>query len=137
VNTATVLIVDDNPSHLKLYSWIVAQRGWKAATALVGSTRVNLPESIAVDVILLDYRLASELKATEVAKLLKQAYPLAPIIVLSEMPWMPDEMRGQAAAFVHKGEPQRLLDTLEAIMNGRLPAAEEQLSAELPKDLAQ
>jgi DNA-binding NtrC family response regulator len=136
VNIATVLIVDDNPSHLKLYSWIVEQRGWKAITALVGSTKVNLPEAAAVDVILQDYRLSSTLTAVDVAKLLKQEYPLAPIVVLSEMPWMPDDMRGHAAAFVHKGEPQRLLDTLDAIMHGRLPAMESAIS-EPPEDQSQ
>jgi CheY-like chemotaxis protein len=130
---ATILIVDDNPSHLKLYSWIVEQRGWNATTALVGSTKVDLPDTAPIDVILLDYRLSSTLTAMDVAKLLKQNYPLAPIVVLSEMPWMPDDMRGQAAAFVHKGEPQRLLDTLEAIMHGRLPAAVEAVITEPPQ----
>jgi DNA-binding NtrC family response regulator len=29
---ATVLLVDDDPSHLKLYSWIVARGGYRAIT---------------------------------------------------------------------------------------------------------
>jgi len=35
------------------------------------------------------------------------------------MPWMPDDMGPHAAAFVHKGEPQQLLDTLAALLHGR------------------
>lgn len=133
----TILIVDDDPSHLKLYSWVIQQGGWQAATALVGSSKVNLPDASPVDAILLDYRLASTLTAIAVSKLLKQAYPAAPIVVLSEMPWMPTEMAPHAAAFVHKGEPQQLIDTMAAILHGRLPAEGEGVISEPPKEKSQ
>ena len=137
MTTPTVLIIDDNPSHLKLYCWIVERSGWQAATALVGSTKVNLPDSVPVDAILLDYRLASALTAVDVAKLLKQAYPAAPVVVLSDMPWMPTEMAPHAAAFVHKGEPQQLVDTLTAILHGRVPTAVERVISEPPENQSQ
>jgi len=116
---AKILIVDDDPSHLKLYSWIVERAGYEALTALVGTSKLELPEERDIDVVIQDYRLASELTAIDVAKLLKHTFPAAPILVLSEMPWMPDDMGPHAAAFVHKGEPQQLLDTLAALLHGR------------------
>ena len=119
---AKVLIVDDDPSHLKLYSWIVERAGYEAHTALVGTSKLDLPEERGIDVVIQDYRLASRLTAIDVAKLLKRAFPAAPILVLSEMPWMPDDMAPHAAAFVHKGEPQQLLDTLAVLLHGRASA---------------
>ena len=85
----TVLIVDDDPSHLKLYSWIVERAGFKSAVALVGSTRVVYPETRDIDIIALDYRLASTLNAPEIAVELNHLYPGVPIIVLSELTWLP------------------------------------------------
>jgi CheY-like chemotaxis protein len=108
----TVLIVDDDPSHLKLYSWIVERGGFQAAVALVGSRTVEYPEKREVDVIALDYRLASSLTAPQVATELQQRFPNAPIIVLSELAWMPADMAPYANAFVSKGEPQNLLELI-------------------------
>ncbi|HZU41191.1 MAG TPA: response regulator [Terriglobales bacterium] len=108
----TVLIVDDDPSHLKLYSWIVQRGGFQAAVALVGSRTVEYPKDRQVDVIALDYRLASTLTAPQIASELRQLFPDAPIIVLSELSWMPAEMEPYAKAFVSKGEPQDLLDLI-------------------------
>lgn len=117
----TVLILDDDPTHLKIYSWILERSGYQPVTALVGSRSVELPENTYVDAVLLDYRLASELTAVDIAKRLKQVFRAAPVIVLSEMPWMPDNIAPHAAAFVHKGEPQQLLDTLATVLRGRTP----------------
>lgn len=108
----TVLIVDDDPSHLKLYSWIVQRGGFQAAVALVGSRSVEYPENRQVDVIALDYRLASSLTAPQIAMELQQLFPGAPIIVLSELAWMPADMAPYAKGFVSKGEPQNLLELI-------------------------
>jgi len=108
----TVLIVDDDPSHLKLYSWIVQRGGFQAVVALVGSRTVEYPKDRQVDIVALDYRLASTLTAPQIAGELRQLFPDAPIIVLSELSWMPAEMEPYAKAFVSKGEPQELLDLI-------------------------
>jgi DNA-binding response OmpR family regulator len=115
----TVLIVDDDPQHLKLYSWIAQKAGFRAVTALVGSTSVDLQQAEPVDVITLDYRLNSSLKAVDVAFILKQTYPGAPLIVLSELEWMPDDIRPFAAAFVNKGEPEQLIGAIKTLLHRR------------------
>ena len=115
----TILIVDDDPLHLTIYKWILQREGYQCRTALVGSTSVDLPLSERIDLVLLDYRLSSSLTAPEVAEQVKSAFPEAPIVVLSELPWMPDDIRAYAAAFVNKGEPKRLIETLAAVLRGK------------------
>jgi DNA-binding NtrC family response regulator len=112
---ATVLLIDDDPSQLKLYRWILERGAFDVVPALVGSSSVSLPDSEAVfDVVLLDYRLSSQLTAADVAALVHERFPLAPIIVLSELPFMPEAAREFADGFVQKGEPEKLLKTVEA-----------------------
>jgi DNA-binding response OmpR family regulator len=116
---ATVLIVDDDPLHLTLYTWILQRDGYKCATALVKGTSVDLPSDAAVDVVLLDYRLNSSLTSLDVIHRLRSAFASVPIVILSEMQWMPDDVREHAVAFVNKGEPTQLLETIAAVLRGK------------------
>jgi DNA-binding NtrC family response regulator len=111
-----VLIIDDDPLHLKIYSWILEREGYKCRTALVGSTSVDLPDDPDIHLVLLDYRLTSSLRATDVAEQARKTYPDAPIVVLSEMPWMPDDIRPHAIAFVNKGNAKLLIDTVAQVL---------------------
>ena len=115
-STPTILLIDDDPSHLKLYRWILERSSFAVVTALVGSSSVELPDpaTVSVDVALLDYRLSSQLTAVEIAELVRAKFPNAPIIVLSELPFFPEEARGYADGFVQKGEPEKLLKTVAA-----------------------
>ena len=83
------------------------------------SDSVDLPANPAADVVLLDYRLASSLTAMDVARQVKNALPTSPIMVLSESPWMPEEMNPHAVAFVRKGEPQNLLQAIAGVLQDR------------------
>lgn len=115
---ATVLIVDDDTIHLTLYTWILQSDGYKCATALVKSTSVDLPSGAAVDLVLLDYRLNSSLTTLDVVHRLRSEFASAPIVILSELQWMPDDVREHAVTFVNKGEPKRLLETIAAVLQG-------------------
>ena len=108
----TVLVIDDNEQHLKIYCWMLQRSGYECIPALVDSTSVQLPTSRTICLVLLDYRLNSSLTAADVAEQLKAGFPSAPIVILSELPWMPDDAQGYARAFVNKGEPERLLETV-------------------------
>lgn len=117
----TVLIVDDDQLHLTLYTWILQSHGYKCKSALVRSTSVDLPadNDNNIDLVLLDYRLSSSLSAKDVLLLLKNRFASVPIVLLSEMQWMPDDMRGHAIAFVNKGDPKRLVETIDGIIQGK------------------
>jgi DNA-binding NtrC family response regulator len=112
----TILIIDDDPLHLKLYAWILQRNGYKCLTAQVKSTSVELPKGAALDVVLLDFRLNSSLSAIDVAKQVKVVFPSIPILVLSELQWMPEEMREYATDFVNKGDPQKLVERIAEVV---------------------
>jgi DNA-binding response OmpR family regulator len=115
----TILIVDDDRLHLKLYTWILQAEGYKCESALVQSTSVDLPSDAAIDLVLLDYRLSSSLSPVDVIEQLKSKFPAAPIVILSELQWMPDDMKGHAQAFINKGDPKGLVDTIHGILQGK------------------
>jgi CheY-like chemotaxis protein len=115
-NPATVLLVDDDPSHLKLYSWVVSRGGYRAVTALVGSSSVAFPKDRKVDIVLMDYRLSSELTAPDVARHIRREFPNVPILLISERIWMPDDMKTAVDAFVTKGDPQAMIEKIGELL---------------------
>ncbi len=108
----TVLIVDDDPSHLKIYSWIVERGGYRTVPLLAWAQPLAIPQAEPIDLVLLDYRLGESFTAADVVEQVKTAFPSAPILVLSDMMYMPDGMEGHATAFIRKGHPEQLLETL-------------------------
>lgn len=115
-SSKTVLIVDDDPSHLKLYSWVLERGGFNPITALVQGDNVDLPEQHGIDVAVLDYRLGPMLTAADVARRLRSESPSMPIVVLSDLPWMPEDVAPFASGFVRKGDPQQLIEVVGAII---------------------
>jgi DNA-binding NtrC family response regulator len=123
-NRPTILILDDDPSHLKLYAWVVEQAGCKAVTVQVKSSSLDLPKGESVDLVLMDYRYSSSLTAADIVGAVESAFPGIPIAVLSELYGMPPEMKAHAIAFIRKGEPQELVNRLKGFREtGVLPQA--------------
>ncbi len=106
-----VLIIDDDPSHLRIYGWIVESAGFDSLTTLASVGELALP-SAHVDLVLLDYHLAGDMEAPAVAKLVRQTYPSAPILVLSDAMVMPDDIGPHVDGFIRKGDPARLVKTV-------------------------
>jgi CheY-like chemotaxis protein len=105
----TVLLIDDDPSHLKLYSLILGRQGYRVVTSLVGMKSVDFPRGGGdVNLVVMDYRLNSVLTGPDVARLVREKFPGTPIMLLSEYQWMPDDMAGRVDAFVTKGNPDVL-----------------------------
>jgi DNA-binding NtrC family response regulator len=116
----TILIVDDDQLHLTLYTWILQGEGYQCKTALVKSTSVDLPSEAVIDLVLLDYRLSSSLTSMDVIEQLKRAFPSVPIVLLSEMQWMPDDVKDHVLAFINKGDPKKLVETINGILQGKV-----------------
>ena len=116
----TILILDDDPSHLKIYSWIVEQADCRAITVQVRSSSLDLPHGEAVDLVLMDYRYSSSLTAADIVNAVKSAFPGVPIAVLSELYGMPNDMKSHAVAFIRKGEPQELVNRLREFRESRV-----------------
>jgi CheY-like chemotaxis protein len=107
-----ILIIDDEPAHLKLYSWILQREGFQTTTALVEQNGIQLPPSHEeFDLTLLDYRLQG-IKAVDVARKIRDLWPNMRIVVLSDMMWIPEDMAPVANGFIRKGEPQLLVEKI-------------------------
>jgi len=104
-----VLILDDEPSHLKLYAWILERHGFTPVPVLVGMKPPTFQDHPDVDIVVLDYTYRTGVKATEVAEQVRKRWAEIQIIVLSDMMWMPDDIKGTANSFVRKGEPEQLI----------------------------
>jgi len=112
---ASVLIIDDDPMHLRIYGWIVEAAGYTALPAQVMSGGVELPEDVA-DLVLLDYNFAGRMTAVEVAKLVHARLPRAPILLLSDAFALPDDIAPHVQAFIRKGDPAKLVDKLHELL---------------------
>ncbi|HUI84261.1 MAG TPA: response regulator [Candidatus Binatia bacterium] len=110
----TILVVDDDPSHLKLYCWVIERGGFRPLGALVRGDVIELPQAERIDAAVLDYRLGDKISAVDVASRLRNLYPSIPILVLSDLHFMPEDIAPFASGFIRKGEPERLLQMISS-----------------------
>jgi len=110
-----ILIIDDNPVHLEIYRLIVEKAGFNGLPSLVTHDGLEFPDGEDVDAVLLDYRLAPNISAYEVALKVRGRYPLVPIVILSDMYDPPADTAPLVQGFVRKGNPEKLLSTLREL----------------------
>ena len=91
---------------------MIERGGFRSRPVLVQKDELNLPKAEEIDLAVLDYRLGLGLSAVDVAKRLCELYPKKPILILSDLYGMPEDIAPFASGFVRKGEPQLLLDTI-------------------------
>jgi DNA-binding response OmpR family regulator len=106
-----VLIIDDDPSHLRIYGWIIQSAGFESVVALATYDALDLPGAD-IDLVLLDYHLNGRMSATDIAKLLRDRYETTPIYILSDAMMMPDDIAPFVDGFIRKGDPARLVETI-------------------------
>jgi CheY-like chemotaxis protein len=112
----SILIVDDDPDHLRIYGWIMKAAGFEPVTAQVTGDGIALPAEGAFSVIVMDYRLAGSITAVEAAQQILRRFPAPPIIVLSDLFGMPADIAPYARCFVRKGEPEKLIQTIRSLL---------------------
>jgi DNA-binding NtrC family response regulator len=118
---ASILIIDDDPVHLQIYRLVVESAGFRGLPVLVSVRGMNLPED-EVHAVLLDHRLAPNISARDIALTVKERYPAAPILILSDMLEAPPETAPYVHAFVPKGNPELLLGTLRRLIGQHVEA---------------
>jgi CheY-like chemotaxis protein len=116
-----VLIVDDDPSHLEVYGLLIRQAGYEPIPTQVSFAGVALPRDAGVELVLLDYKLQSLRTSAELAREIRDMYPEAPIVLLSDLWSLPEDVAPFVVEFVRKGQPAKLLQVLDRL----LPRAEE------------
>ncbi len=115
-STLSVLIVDDNPSHLQIYGWLVEKAGYTALLAPVAFDGIQLPDQPS-DLVLLDYHLGGQITAAEVARSIALNRPDVPLIVLSDSYELPADIAPYVKGFVRKGNPEKLIATLHEFLD--------------------
>lgn len=114
-----VLIIDDDPTHLEIYGWVLKSAGFLPCLALVSNNSIDMPENHPIHVAVLDYRLTGGLTAVDAAKKVNEAYPGVPIILLSDLYGVPDDIAPYVQAFVRKGEPEKLIAMVRKFVGTR------------------
>jgi DNA-binding response OmpR family regulator len=109
VSHPKVLILDDDPMHLEIYSLLMKQAGFEALPTLVRFVGTEIPCDQCIGLVLLDYRLNSTKTSPEFAREIRTLYPAVPIIVLSDLWSLPTDIAPLVNGFVRKGEPAKLL----------------------------
>lgn len=111
-----ILIIDDDPTHLKIYGLMVNHAGYEALPALADRLGIQLPSRETVHLVLLDYKLNCVKTPLEIAKDIELAYPTAPIVLLSDVWGLPEDIAPFVMDFVRKGEPAKLIATLKRLL---------------------
>jgi DNA-binding NtrC family response regulator len=112
-----ILIVDDDPMHLDIYSLLIRQAGYEPMQALVKFKGAQLPQADGIALVLLDYRLNSIKTSPEYAQEIRRLYPGIPIVVLSDLWTLPADIAPFVTGFVRKGEPAKLLETISRLVS--------------------
>ncbi|MGA2649684.1 MAG: response regulator [Terracidiphilus sp.] len=111
----SILLIDDDPAHLQIYRMIVETAGFRGLPVLVSTRGLEFPQDEPVDAVLLDYRLAPNISACDVARRVRQQYPTVPIVLLSDVYDAPPDIAPLVQGFVRKGNPALLLSTLREL----------------------
>jgi CheY-like chemotaxis protein len=116
----TILLVDDDQKHLMLHSMILRNAGFRPIVTVVGAELIDVQQNESPSLIFLDYQLNSKVDARQLAGLLRQRFPDAPLIVLSARDTLPDDMKEVAAGFLHKGDPKDLVTLARKFLEPQL-----------------
>lgn len=79
----TVLLVDDNPSDLHVYSRALREAGYRPITTLIGADFLGFHQHEKPALISLDSRPGIGLSVATIAKVLRDVFPASPIVFFS------------------------------------------------------
>jgi CheY-like chemotaxis protein len=100
----SVLCIDDDPRSLELRRLQLEQAGFAVVTATSAAKGLSLFLAGRFDAVILDYEMG-EMNGGEVAQVIKGLSPAVPVMILSALPWLPDDAPDCIDAFVSKCEP--------------------------------
>jgi CheY-like chemotaxis protein len=126
--THLVLCVDDEVVGLHVRKLLLEHAGYQVLTAADGHHGLEIFTAQPVDAVVLDYAMPG-MHGGEVARLMRQAKPQVPILLLSAYVGLPDEVSSLVDVYMTKGEgAPALLNKLGNLLS--LPNASHQTVAE-------
>ena len=123
---AKVLIIDDDPSLLRLYQKVFTLEGHEVVLASEGSEAINIVRTIHPDIILLDIMMPT-MNGIDVLKILKSDTVLShiPVVILTNLSSSQDSQKALslgALKCVIKSEmdPQQVVAVAKEILDGKV-----------------
>jgi DNA-binding response OmpR family regulator len=111
----TILCIDDEAAGLEARKMLLESEGYAVIEARSGKEGIALFQSNHVDLVIVDYWMAS-MNGTATAAAIKKLNPKTPIIMLSGYGELPGEIVGIADRWILKGRAtQELLAAVKAL----------------------
>jgi CheY-like chemotaxis protein len=98
-----VLCVDDELVGLRVRKILLERAGYQVLTAADGRSGLELFASQPIDAVVLDYAMPG-MHGDEVARMMRQAKPQVPILLLSAYVGLPDDVSSIVDVYMTKGE---------------------------------
>ena len=114
---AVAVLVDDNPSDLRLYSRALKDAGYRPITTLIGTDYFGIHDNEHPALILLDYAVSSRISAAQTAQILWEVFPSSPTVVFSALTDLPSEMKELVDGFIPKGDTARLIADIRKLLD--------------------
>ncbi len=123
-----ILCIDDDEQSLQVRKILLETFDFHVTTATDGREGLKFFGSHDVDAVVVDYQMPG-MSGGDVARAVKQQRPEVPVLVLSALPWLPEEApRDCIDSFVIKGGPtSKLVSEIEHIMQAAPQAAKERM----------
>ena len=121
-SSKTILLVDDIPEDLALYSRALGEAGYRAITTLIGTDYFGIHHNESPALILLDRTLVSSLSAATIAKVLRDIFPTSPIVMFSKSAQVPPDVNGLIQGVLQKRGPAKLLSAVRNLLEKESPA---------------
>jgi CheY-like chemotaxis protein len=103
-----LLCVDDDPSSLDLRQQLLELAGFQVITTTDAKEGLELFRTRQVDAVILDYQMPG-MNGGELAEAMKRIRPGIPVMIVSALPWLPEDAPRCIDAFVTKGSPNSAL----------------------------
>lgn len=109
VRQREILCIDDDPQALRVRRILLESIGYKVVSESDPERGLRAFRANDFDAVVMDYQMPG-MTGGEAAAAMKRLRPDVPILILSSLPWLPENAPQDAIdAFVQKGEPLRVL----------------------------
>jgi len=104
-----ILCIDDDEQSLKVRGILLESMGYKVLTEPDAVRGLRTFESHNFDAVIMDYQMPG-MSGGEAAVEMKRLRPDVPVLIMSALPWLPDNAPREAIdGFIQKGEPLGVL----------------------------